>query len=77
MPLFMRFYLEMFLCVGCKITGEKIMKRSQVLDCQIAIQKRYSKLQSFNSLSKYPSQPTFTLILWFLIYSKIGHLIMF
>lgn len=54
MPLFMRFYLEMFLHVGCKISG-KIMKRSQVLDCQIAIQKRDSKLKSFKQCIKIPT----------------------
>lgn len=47
MPLFMRLYLELLPHAGCKITGAKIMKHSQVLDCQIAIQKGYSNLHSF------------------------------
>lgn len=54
MPLFVRFYLELFPHVGCKIAGAKTMKHSQVLDCQIAIQTSYSNLHSVKQCIKVP-----------------------
>ena len=56
MPLFMRLYLELLPHSGCKITGAKIMKHSQVFDCQIAIPKGYiSNLHYFKQCIKEPA----------------------